>query len=176
MSHIKVALKQLLQGIQVTEAGIASVGLFICTTLIFVQVVNRFWLHFEIMGIGDLALYIFILFMFFAAAVTTYKEGHLAVDYFREKALAKRPRGTAIYRVCIVVISIALMYFLLPVAYEFMLRAIKYPEYGTLVRWFNTGWLMISFFVALVLVLIHLLVIAVRDVGHLREIHPRSKR
>jgi hypothetical protein len=44
-----------------------------------------------------------------------------------------------------------------------MRRAIQYPEYGTLVRWFNTSWLMIYLFIALLLILVHLLVILGRD-------------
>jgi succinate dehydrogenase hydrophobic anchor subunit len=52
-------------------------------------------------------------------------------------------------------------------AYKFMKRAAKYPEYGTLVRWFNTSWLQITLFIALFLVLIHLLVITWRDIADL---------
>ena len=48
-----------------------------------------------------------------------------------------------------------------------MRRAIEYPEYGTLVRWFNTSWLQILVFWSLLLVLLHLLVIARRDIGQL---------
>ena len=61
----------------------------------------------------------------------------------------------------------AIATFVAVVAYKFMKRAAKYPEYGTLVRWFNTSWLQITLFIALVLVLIHLLVIIGRDIGNL---------
>jgi hypothetical protein len=44
-----------------------------------------------------------------------------------------------------------------------MLRAMQYPEYGTLIRWFNTSWLQIFLFICLVLCLVHLLVILIRD-------------
>jgi len=43
----------------------------------------------------------------------------------------------------------------------------KYPEYGTLVRWFNTSWLQITLAIALLLILAHLLVIARRDIAEL---------
>lgn len=167
MSYIKSALKWLLQGIQTTQGIICTIGLIATTFLIFAQVVNRYWLHIEIMWFSDLALYTFIFFMFVAAAITTWREGHVAVDFFRERVTKNKPIATAIYRVFLVVLSIAVLCIFLPVAYEFMLRAIKYPEYGTLVRWFNTSWLQITVFVAMAFVLLHLLIIARRDIAEL---------
>jgi len=177
VSHIKSTLKRILHGLQVAEAGVSSVGLITVTLLIFAQVVNRYFLHFEIMWFGDLALYCFIFFMLLAAAFATWREGHIAVDYFHDRAFKRKLRGIAIHRASIVVISIALACVFLPTAYKFMLRAIKYPEYGTLVRWFNMSWLQITLFVAFALVLVHLLVIARRDIGEVTKIYrPRSRR
>lgn len=177
MSHIKSTLKRLLHGLQVAEAGVSSVGLITVTLLIFAQVVNRYFLHFEIMWFGDLALYCFIFFMLVAAAFATWREGHIAVDYFRDKAFGKKSRASSTHRASMVVISIALACAFLPTAYKFMLRAMKYPEYGTLVRWFNTSWLQITLFVAFALVVVHLLVIARRDIEEVTKIYrPRSRR
>jgi TRAP-type C4-dicarboxylate transport system permease small subunit len=161
-----------------TAEGIfGSAGLIATTLLVFVQVLNRYWLHFEIMWFGDLALYCFIFFMLVAGAFTTWREGHIAVDFFRGKAFGSKPRAYSTHRASIVVISIAIAGVFLPTAYEFMLRAIKYPEYGTLVRWFNTSWLQITLFVALALVLVHLLVIAGRDIGDvIRNYRTGSRR
>lgn len=170
MSYIKSVLKWILHIVQQSENAICAVGLVACTFLVFAQVVNRYWLHFEIMWFGDLALYTFIFFMLLAGALTTWREGHVAVDYFREKAFTGKPRAMTIYRLCLVAISIALTGVIFSIAYKFMLRAVKYPEYGTLVRWFNTSWLHITLFVALGLVLVHLLVIARRDTNDLRKI------
>jgi hypothetical protein len=69
--------------------------------------------------------------------------------------------------------SIAALCALLPAAFRFMKRALKYPEYATLVRWFNTSWLQITLFVALTLVLIHLVAILGRDIG---ELHREARR
>jgi len=74
-------------------------------------------------------------------------------------------------------LSILILCLLLPVAYKFMQRAIEYPEYGTLVQWFNTSWLQMLVFWSLLLVLLHLLVIARRDVGELiRTIRTVSRK
>ena len=147
--------------------AICAVGLFITTALIFAQVVNRYFLHFEIMWFSDLALYVFVFFMLIAAAIATWREGHVAVDFLRDKIVRGRPVVAAIYRVFLDVMSVAVLCTILPVAYRFMKRAMKYPEYGTLVRWFNTSWLQITLYIALLLVLVHLLVITGRDTGEL---------
>ena len=167
VAYIKSVLKWLLHGVQTAQSVICAFGLITCTFLIFAQVINRYWLHFEIMWFSDLALYCFIFFMFVAAVITTWREGHVAVDFFRERVTRRRPTGAAVYRVFLVVLSIAILGVFLPIAYQFMLRAMKYPEYGTLVRWFNTSWLQITLFIALALVLLHLLIIARRDIGEL---------
>lgn len=177
MSHIGSTLKRILQAVQLAEAGVGSAGLIAVTLLIFAQVINRYFLHFEIMWFGDLALYCFIFFMLVAAAFTTWREGHIAVDYFRDRGLKGKPKGIAIHRASLVVISIALTCVFLSPAWKFLLRAIKYPEWGTLVRWFNLSWLHITLFVALALVLVHLLVIARRDINDvIRKYRPESRR
>jgi len=176
MSYIKSLLKWLLHVIQTTQGIICAVGLVACTLLVFAQVINRYWLHFEIMWFGDLALYSFIFFMFVAAAVTTWREGHVAVDFLRERITKNKPTRAAVYRVFLVVLSIAVLGVFLPIAYQFMLRAMKYPQYGTLVRWFNTSWLQITVFVALAFVLLHLLVIARRDIRELIMNHLARSR
>jgi C4-dicarboxylate transporter DctQ subunit len=174
MNFIKSALRKILNKIQSIEVIICAIGLVTTTLLVFSQVVNRYWLHFEIMWFGDLALYTFIFFMLLAAACTTWREGHIAVEYFHEKVFNGKPKGTTIHRSTIVFISIVLACIFLPTSYKFMLRAMKYPEYGTLVRWFNTSWLQITLFVAFALVVLHLFVIARRDIGDVIKIY-RSK-
>jgi hypothetical protein len=88
----------------------------------------------------------------------------VAVDVFRERLTAGRPLAAAVYRVALVLLSIFTLSLLLPWAYRFMLRGLEYPEWGTLVRWFNTSWLQMLVFWSLLLVLLHLLVIARRDI------------
>ena len=153
--------------IRSAETVICGVGLLVTTLLIFAQVVNRYVLHFEIMIFNDLALYTFVFFMLVAAAYATWNEGHVAVDMFREWLVEGRPVAAAAYRVFLLALSIGTLCLMLPIAYAFMLRAVEYPEWGTLVRWFNTSWLQVLVFWSLLLVLLHLLVIARRDVGQL---------
>ena len=157
----------ILDAIKSAETAICGAGLLLATLLIFAQVLNRYVLHFEIMILNDLALYTFIFFMLLAAAYTTWKEGHVAVDVFREFLVRRRPIAAAAYRASLVLLSIFILCLVLPVAYQFMQRAIQYPEYGTLVRWFNTSWLQILVFLSLLFVLLHLLVIVWRDIGDL---------
>jgi len=161
--------KRLLHGLQLGEVVICAIGLVAVTMLVFAQVVNRYWLHFEIMFLGDLALYLFIFFMLVAATLATWGEGHVSVDFFRDKLWRAKPRAMAIHRLTMVVLSIIILCVFLSPAYRFMLQAIKHPQYGTLVRWFNTSWLQTTLFVAGSLVLLHLLVIAAREIRTLRR-------
>jgi TRAP-type C4-dicarboxylate transport system permease small subunit len=149
------------------ETTICGIGLIVTTLLIFAQVVNRYILHFEIMILNDLALYTFVFFMLVAAAYTTWNEGHVAVDMFREWVVKGRPVAAEVYRTFLTLLSIGILCVLLPIAYAFMRRAMEYPEWGTLVRWFNTSWLQVLVFWSLLLVLLHMLIIARRDVGRL---------
>lgn len=167
----------ILEAIKSAETAICGAGLLLTTLLIFAQVLNRYVLHFEIMILNDLALYTFIFFMLLAAAYTTWKEGHVAVDVFREWMVKGRPVAARAYRVFLVLLSIFILCLVLPVAYQFMRRAIQYPEYGTLVQWFNTSWLQILVFLSLLFVLLHLLVIARRDIANLvQAIRTGSRR
>ena len=158
---------RVLSAIKSAETVICVVGLFITTLLIFAQVINRYILHLEIMILNDLALYTFVFFMLLAAAYTTWNEGHVAVDMFREWLIRGKPVAAGVYRVSLVLLSIVILCALLPIAYAFMRRAVEYPEYGTLVPWFNTSWLQMLVFWSLLLVLLHLLIIARRDIGQL---------
>ena len=150
------------------------IGLLSCTFLVFIQVVNRWLIRYPLMGVGDLALYVFIGFMLIAAAYTTWNEGHISVDAFRDKLVAGRPRAAAGHKVAMVLIAIAVCLSILPATYDYMTAAIRYPQYGTLVRWFNTSWLQVLVFVMLFLLLLHLVVIAQRDIANL--IHQRRHR
>jgi len=152
------------------------IGLAGCTVLVCVQVINRWLVRYPLMGIGDLALYIFVAFMLIAAAYTTWNEGHIAVDFFRDKFLLHRPRALAVHKACMVLIAIAVAVSILPATYRFMAAAIRYPQYGTLVRWFNTSWLQILMFWMLALVLLHLAVIAQRDIRNaMRQFRSRGE-
>jgi len=150
------------------------IGLLSCTSLVFVQVVNRWLIRYSLMGIGDLALYVFIGFMLIAAAYTTWNEGHISVDFFRDKMVAGRPSAAAWHKVAMVLLAIVACISIFPVTYAFMVAAIRYPQFGTLVSWFNISWLQEVEFVMLLLVLLHLVVIARRDIAN--AIHQQQAR
>jgi len=169
MVHFKTVGHRLLHFLQTAEAIVCACGLSLTTLLIFAQVINRKWVHLEVMWLGDMGLYCFIFFMFVAAALATWRETHISVDAFRDK-LFHTPKARAIHKVLLMALSMVILSVFMPVAYHFTLRALRYPEYGTIVRWFNHSWLMETMFFSLILVFIHLIVIAVRDIKHLTEV------
>ncbi len=164
MAQMKTLLRSMQSLLHRVELVWCILGLAGCTLLVFVQVINRWLIRYPLMGIGDLALYVFVAFMLIAAAYTTWNEGHISVDFFRDKFLLPRPQAMTVHKLCMTLIAIGVTLTLFPVGYRFMAAAIRYPQYGTLVRWFNTSWLQIMVFVMLALILLHLIVIAQRDI------------
>ena len=156
-------MKKLLKAIELIELNFCLITMSVTTLLICATVFNRYIFHYEIMWLNHAALYVFVSFMFVAFAVCAYREGHISIDMFWKKAFRNTAKGTAFYRLFLVALSIAILVIFLPTAYRFMLRAMQYPEYGTLIRWFNTSWLQIFLFICLILCLLHLLVILARD-------------
>lgn len=149
--------------LRILENTVSAVGLIITTVLIFAQVINRYWLHFEVMWINDLALYIFVLTVFITVALTTRERGHTAVEMLQEHLFTKRPFARSLYFLFRSIASLCVaVIFSFPV-YKFFLRSIRYPEYGTLVRWFNTSWLVYSMFVMICLIILHISVQIVED-------------
>jgi len=159
------------------EKWICSVGLLVSTFLVFAQVLNRYWLHYEIMWIGDLALYIFVFSYISAIAFATFRRGHISVEMFKTKFLKDRPMGLAVYDLVMDTLSlVVVLIFSIPVR-EFFLRSLKYPEYGTLVRWFNQGWLIYALFGVVILSSIHLLLQIKEDISEitrLRRVDPEG--
>jgi len=153
-----------------------TIGLSITVLLVTAQVFNRYWLHYEIMWFSDLALYCYLMFMFVAAILATQREGHVAVDLLRDSVLKGNEKAFAIYRVCIVIVSIVIGSTFVPVAYQLIMNALRYPEYGTLVPWFNTSWIRIVLAVSYVLVVLNLLIIARRDISNLLAIYRSRPR
>ncbi len=152
-------LKHLNRFIRLFENTVCSVGLILTTFLVFFQVINRYWLHLEIMWLNDLALYLFVFSMFLTVSLTTREEGHTAVDVFAEMFFGRNPRIHLIYKIALNLLSLVILFVFASPVWRFTLRALKYPEYGTLVRWFNTSWLAESMFVMLILCIFHLIFI-----------------
>jgi len=79
------------------------------------------------------------------------------VEAFTQKLFKKVPKSEKPYRIFLIVLSILTAgIFTIPV-FKFAARSVKYPEYGTLVRWFNTSWIMQAMLVMMLLVLAHLI-------------------
>ncbi|HPI98634.1 MAG TPA: TRAP transporter small permease subunit [Synergistales bacterium] len=158
-----MVFEKMMKMLRIFENTVSSVGLIVTTVLIFAQVINRYWLHFEVMWINDLALYIFVLTVFITVALTTRERGHTAVEMLQEHLFLRRPFAGSIYFLFRSIASLCVaIIFYLPI-YKFFLRSIKYPEYGTLVRWFNTSWLVYSMYFMICLIIFHLSVQIVED-------------
>jgi len=171
MKYINIFIKKTLKVIGITENVICAIGLWVTTILIFCAIVNRYFVHLPIMWFNDLALYCFIFFMLITSSLTTRERGHTSVDVFRQKFFKGKPRADTIYYIFLNIVSIVIVVIFLPITWKFMLRAMKYPEYGTLVRWFNTSWLMSTLFISVILILIHLFTLLVKDVDKLKKMN-----
>ena len=170
MNYVVLFVKKILNMIIIIENSVCTIGLWLTTILILCSVINRYFLHIPIMWFNDLALYCFIFFMLIASSIATRERGHTSVDVFRQKIFKGKPRADAIYSVFLNIFSIVVLVIFLPVTWKFMLRAIKYPEYGTLIRWFNTSWLMSTLFIAMILILIHLFTLLIEDVDKIKKL------
>jgi len=155
--------------IRIVENIICSVGLILTTLIIFAQVINRYWLHFEVMWMNDMALYIFVSTVFITLALATRERGHIGVEILQEKFLSKAPRFRKAYLFIRGIVSLVVVgIFSFPV-YHFLLRSIKYPEYGTLIRWFNTSWIVYCFFIMICLMIFHLIIQIGEDFYDLKD-------
>lgn len=143
-------------GIRFVENVVSGIGLVTITVLVFLQVLNRYLLHFEVMWIGDFALYIFIFTTFLAIALTTREGGHTGVEVFADMAFGKKPKAQKIYAIFLLGVSLITVIVFGSPTLGFAQKAIQYPQYGTLVRWFNTSWLMESMLLMILLSAYHL--------------------
>ena len=74
-----------------------------------------------------------------------------------EERLLQGPIARPIYKIFIHLCSLAAFAITVPIFYTYFLKALKFPEYGTLVCWFNTSWLIEIMFVMFVLSIFHTL-------------------
>ena len=132
--------------IALLENVLCYTGLLLSSFMVFAQVVNRYILHYEIMWIGDLTLYIFVPMMILSIALTTRHGSHTSVDVFMDMAFEGRPRARKIYGIVLELMVLSIILYILPMAVKLFEHALKFSEYGTLVRWFNTSWLQITLF------------------------------
>ena len=162
-------VRQILEKLHSVEFTLAAIGLVLTNILMFVQVLNRYWLRLPMVGLGDLTLYFFIMFMSVGAAVATWSETHVAVDAFRDKFVAGRPMRLSAHHLVMALLAIVTFLFLLPQVASFMANAASFPRWATLVTWFNLSWLQIVWGFCMFLVLGHLIEVAVKHGADLRR-------
>lgn len=143
--------------IEAAEKWIASGCLILTTILAFLQILNRYILHFEIMGIGDLYVYIYVLCLYASLGYASSIDIHTSVDVFLGILKRKSPRSARAYGIMLRVISLIIAVIFLYPAFNFFLSTIKYPVWSTLVPWFNTSWLAYAMFVSLCLSVYHMI-------------------
>ncbi|MDR1649571.1 MAG: TRAP transporter small permease subunit [Synergistaceae bacterium] len=141
--------------VAIAENAISAFGLMFATFFTVVQIVNRYWLHLEIMWLADLNLYVFVLGSIFSIALTTRQDAHTCVDVFVE-LLFRGAKAKKLSKILINLVSLGILCVILPLFYAYFLRALKYDEWGTLVPWFNTSWLVEAIFVMFVLNIFHI--------------------
>ncbi len=152
------------------ENLVCYTGILGVTFLVFFNVLNRYLFRFEIMWVGDFSLYIFMIFVFACIVLTTREQGHTSVEVLVQKVAEKSPGAEKPYRLFLMVLSFATAaVFTIPVLH-FAQRSMRYPQWGTLVRWFNTSWIMQAMLVMMVLILAHM----IRSM--IIEIHTRPSR
>ena len=170
MSRLSRSVQTFFKIVTVLENIICTIGLFLITFMTFFAVLNRYWLRFEILWLNDLSLFVFIFFMLCAIILTTREGQHTGVDVFVKSFFADRPLGRIGFNAFLKLVSIGtIIVFMIP-AWSFALRAAKYPQYATLVRWFNTSWLMQSLFLCMVLCLLHLVYNLVCDMAEIKRL------
>jgi len=140
-----------------TEKWVASVCLALTTLLACIQVFNRYLLHFEIMGIGDLYVYIYVICLYASLAYTTKVGGHTAVEVLQNFLKRRSPRASRLHGLAMQACSLMiLLFFLSPASHTFR-DAIRFPEWSTLVPWFNVSWLAYAMLLSLCLCVYHML-------------------
>lgn len=139
------------------ERRIASFCLVATTILAFIQVMNRYLLHFEVMGIGDLYLYLYIVCLYASLALTTKENGHTAVEVFGGFLERKAPKTVRRYKIAVQVTSLCILLLFLPTVWNFFRQSVAYPEPSTLVPWFNTSWLVYCMCLSLFLCAYHMI-------------------
>lgn len=176
MSTLSRTGRQLSRVITKFEDVICTLGLYTCTILIFIQVLNRYVFHTGVVWIYDLALYIYMMSIFIATALATRERGHVAVDYFYQRWLHRRPIGMARYVLALTLLSLAIALVFAPQVFSFMMRALEYQEHSALLSWFNTSWIKVVFSCSIGLVLLHLILNARQDLQALRSIAKGNSR
>jgi TRAP-type C4-dicarboxylate transport system permease small subunit len=148
-------MKKFFHYLTMLEFLLASTGLLLTISLTFCQVINRYWLNFEIIWISDFALYIFILTIYLAIPYGASQKTHIAVDVLPEYLCSDNKTRKVIFEIFKNSVTIVMILGLVGPVWKLLKRAIRYPEYATLIRWFNMSWLFYAMAAMVVLVILH---------------------
>ncbi|MDR3280664.1 MAG: TRAP transporter small permease subunit [Synergistaceae bacterium] len=142
------------------ESIIAGFFLLVTTTTAFFQVLNRHIFHFAIMGMGDLCVYAYTISLFFAFAYASYESIQTSVEIIPNRlAQFKNKNIHKYYCIFLDLLSIVIVAVFVFSLYGMLKKAIRYPEWGTLIRWFNMSWLVYALFFTFCLCVFHMLLI-----------------
>ena len=148
-------MKKLFSLLQKAEFFFGALGLILSIVLTFCQVVNRYWLHYEIMWIGDAALYIFIFTIYVAISYGAAIKTHIAVDILPEFLCKGSKYKAFAFDMVKSLVTIVMVVSMWGPTWRVVKRAYKYPEFATLVRWFNMSWLVYALGAMTVLTVLH---------------------
>ncbi|MEA4873431.1 MAG: hypothetical protein VB076_11565 [Synergistaceae bacterium] len=130
--------------------------LMIATTLAFFLVINRNIIHLEMMGMNDLIVYLYSSCLLIGMAYATKIENHSVVEVIPNKMKERGEKVYTTYLIVIDFISLSIVLTFMPQVYAMFVKAVKYPQYGTLITWFNQSWIIYIMFVSFCLCIVHL--------------------
>jgi TRAP-type C4-dicarboxylate transport system permease small subunit len=140
------------------EKAIACTFLLLTTSVAFFQVLNRHIFHLEIMGMGDLCIYAYMIALFFSFAYVAREDSQTAVEIVQNKLKERAsPKWSQCYGVFLDAVSIGVVVIFLFPLYSAVGKAIRYPEWSVLIRWFNQSWLVQILFLTFCLCLFHMI-------------------
>lgn len=158
------------------EDGVSMVLLLITTGIAFLQVLNRYIFHIDVIWLNDLGMYIFVIFMFIAFISCTREDSHIAVEVLPDKLFTNKPpffRATYMFVLrCVSLITLGM--FLTP-TYRAAKYAYFHPQYSVLVPWFNESWMMEIMFFALVVGFVYILGMTACDVFRIKDYYKDLK-
>lgn len=153
---MKKAYLTFFKGLAFIEDFLSGACLIFSTFSTICQIVNRYWLHYEITWIGDFTLYVFVSGVIVTIAMTTREDAHTSVDVLVSN-LFSGEISSKVFKIVINLCSVGIILLPLPIFYRYFLRALQFDEWGTLCPWFNTSWLVEGIFVMFLLCIFHIL-------------------
>lgn len=163
-------MKKFFVFLQKTEFFLGALGLSISILLTFWQVLNRYALHYEIMWIGDAALYVFIFAIYVAICYGACIKTHIAVDILPDVLCKGDKRKQAIFDLVKSLVTVVMIVSMWGPTLKVLKRAFNHPEFATLVRWFNMSWLWYAMGVMTVVTVLHYAWHACSDLFELKKI------